>query len=196
MLVEVNLLPEKNKQDVTYVFILLTTLLLIALGTTVLYFYHSYVAKEVNGLNQEVYSVQMQSTELNQQMVEEAGTELERLQQAVGELQSRVVPTSLLLDHLVRLLPERGYYLTFNYELPGTVMFDASFDRMEEIAAYHQALEQSDVVSSISLSVVEANEMLDDQEFDVNNDNVLPRYIASFTLEIHTENVKKLGDSS
>ncbi len=128
-------------------------------------------------------------------MTQSDSSEYERLLQAVDILQGQVVPASLLLDHLVGLLPERGYYLTFDYELPGTVKFEASFDQMEEIAAYHQVLEQSDIVSSVSLSIVETSEILDDEQFDINYDEVLPRYIAYFALVIDTENVKKLGDS-
>ncbi len=54
MLAEVNLLPEKNRRDVTYPFILLLFLLIIAAGTTALFLYQSHLNKEVNGLNQEL----------------------------------------------------------------------------------------------------------------------------------------------
>ncbi|NEU29777.1 hypothetical protein GN156_03175 [bacterium LRH843] len=189
MLAEINLLPEKNKRNITYPFIILVILLMVAAGSTFLFFYQSKLTDEISEMRQELDAVQLKSTEIEQLQVEADGTDYERLEQAVEQLQTQVVPVSLLLDYLVRLLPERGYILSFDYQT-GTVEFDVSFDRMEEIAAYHHELEQSDVVSSITLSVVTANDMPE----DIYDDGVLPRYHAHFSLVTKQENVKELGD--
>ncbi|MFC0469425.1 type IV pilus biogenesis protein PilM [Halalkalibacter kiskunsagensis] len=142
---------------------------------------HPYVASFVRSFKQ-AFSAK------HQQLIVTEGNDYERLEQAVQLVERQVVPASLLLDYLVTLLPERGHYLNFDYALPGIVSFDASFDRMEEIAAYHHELEQSNVVSAVTLSIVNTNEL------EIASDDVLPRYVASFSLEIKKSEVRKLGD--
>jgi hypothetical protein len=189
MLVEVNLLPEKNRRNMTYPLLFLILILVIAIGMTLLYVYQSNMSSEVSEIKEEIASVQLEAAEIKQQLPVTEGNDYDRLQQAVTVIEGQVVPASLLLDYLVKRLPERGYYLNFDYELPGKVSFDASFDRMEEIAAYHQELELSDVVADVTLSIINTNDL------EIDPDYVLPRYIASFSLDIQKSEVRKLGES-
>ncbi|KHF40946.1 hypothetical protein [Halalkalibacter okhensis] len=190
MLVEINLLPEKQKRDITYPLISFIVLILVAVGTTALYFYQSSVKEETTQLREEIYAVQLESVQLTEQLQVKDDTGYAEYAQAVTVLEDKVIPTSLLVDELVSLLPERGFFLNFEYELPGEVKVEASFDQIEEVAAYYDALETSPVVSSVTLSVVDSSHAA-----SLSNEQVLPRYFASFIIDIQTSEVRNLGES-
>ena len=194
MLVEVNLLPEKQKKDVTLPVIILIILILIGSSALGLRSFHQTATLEVETLKQEINELQLLSTTTQQEIIEKSLSQTGELEQAINALHGEILPASFLLDHLVSLLPERGFFLNFDYSIPRDVYFDASFDQLDEVAQYSNALFQSAAVDEVQLTSITTNPLLTDAE--LNRDKYLPRYIASFSLKINPSVVREMRDDT
>ncbi|WP_096202819.1 hypothetical protein [Bacillus sp. FJAT-45350] len=194
MLVEVNLLPEKEKRDLTPVIIILIIGILLVTATIVLSSLHSSVSTEVTELENEVQELMILSETTRQELTEQQTNNIGQLEEVISALDKQLFPASLLLDHIVSLLPERGFFLNFNYSLPNEVYFDASFDRIEEIAQFSNALYSSDAIGEVLLSDISTNQILDDE--DLNRDEYLPRYVASYSIKIVPVSLREMRDEN
>ncbi|WP_078555368.1 hypothetical protein [Bacillus alkalicellulosilyticus] len=188
MLLEVNLLPEKEKRDMTNLLIIgIVAFVIIAMLLT-FRFMHDDLTTDVRTMEQEIMEVKILSAEIQSSQVV---SEVDRLTTTLETLENHVIPASTLLDYLVALLPERGFFLNFDYQLSGEVNFDASFDQIEQIAAYNQVLTISPIVRDVVISNISADALMDEETIE--ESEFLPRYVASFKLMINSPEVKKLG---
>ncbi|WP_449537134.1 PilN domain-containing protein [Ferdinandcohnia sp. Marseille-Q9671] len=119
-----------------------------------------------------------------------------------------------ILNHLTELLPERGFVQSFSYVDNGAVSFQVQFDTNTQIAHYLALLNESPYIKSAILFSISTSplseenqatgQISENQENVANNnpatqpegeqtnnrtaqiedDNVLPRYLAQFEVKI------------
>ncbi|OIJ10274.1 hypothetical protein BKP35_14345 [Anaerobacillus arseniciselenatis] len=181
MLVEINLLTEKRKKDVTYYLIVAIIISILLIGVASLKFVHDSVQNDIEQIDAERQTVTEQIATLQQMLDEQPISHYEYLKELVERTETSVIPSSELLRELVYLLPEYGYFNNFDFNHPDTVSFQVYFDQISSVAAYHFALNESPLISSVSLYSVntETIELVEERENDF-----LPRYVANFELVV------------
>ncbi|ADC48636.1 hypothetical protein BpOF4_02845 [Alkalihalophilus pseudofirmus OF4] len=194
MLVEVNLLPEKPKKNYTSILYAGAFLFLLLLAVLTTFLFQRHLTQEVQEVNEQVYNVQLESAQIRQELTGLEWTDAKQIDSAASAVEGQIVPASSVASYIVSLLPERGFIQYFTYTQPHSILVDVHFDRLEEIAQYHEALESSSLTTSVRLSVIDSHEMLDDEQHEINFDEVKSRYLASFELTLDREEGRVLGD--
>ncbi|MFC0187373.1 PilN domain-containing protein [Fictibacillus aquaticus] len=195
MLVDINLLPQKEVQGFksTLIIIAAAALLLSAatwLGVDYMISTEKLKEKE-NQLQQETKLVEMQQqkTQTASQAVTTAP-----LQEKVDYIRSKDIAAAGFLQHLVALLPERGYFMKYEYTDGNTVVINARFDTLAESAQYMHELENSPYIKSAAAEKMETSNF---EEIEAGEDmsafeEFLPRYQMLYKIEFDRETIKEL----
>ncbi len=180
MLVEINLLSEKRKKDITYWFIILLITLLLLISLFALKLVSDNVQNDIDQLEAERTTVTEEIAMLQQQLEQKPISYYDLLSAAVEKTEQSVIPASELLAELVRLLPEHSYMQNFDFFHPDNVTFDIRFDQINSVAAYSYALDESPFINDVTLATINTEfiEVLEGED-------VLPRYVAHFRLTVN-----------
>ena len=184
MLVDINLLPEKVKERSRLLVAALAILGAAVLFGGVLFIISNHLSKETATLEQQIETVQSNQEAIRSDIVRtETGDLKKRLASTVEWAEAYQFDTVPLLHDLIRSLPKRGFFQSFAFESPHLATIVVQFDTKAD-AAYHFArLEASPSVSSISLESVTVADVTEDESAA----DVLPRYIATYSLEFVDE---------
>lgn len=108
------------------------------------------------------------------------------LQEYVDWLDGVKFSTVTLLDDLVMRLPERGYFMNYDYDGSETVNLTVQFDQMKEVSHYLSELNSSENVLSASVLTVTTADLTEEE----GNSRILPRYITEYEIEINKANLR------
>jgi Tfp pilus assembly protein PilN len=160
MLVEINLLPkkERGKKSLILMIISFAALFLFIGG---LYFW------QLQGVRNDIVSVDRQidmtkkiiETTQNNPNNNESALSVTVLKNAVEWANSYPIQTVPVMQHLTALLPQRGFIQTFGYIEAGTVTLSVQFDSSREAAYFLDNLNESDWIDDASLSSLTAQEL-------------------------------------
>jgi Tfp pilus assembly protein PilN len=157
MLVEINLLPQKEPKKVS-VLVISSVLIALFLLVTAFYFYQIKTAKnDIASVDKEMKEVQKLEAELQKQ--QGSGTSANSvtlLKNAITWTDKNRIETIPVMRHLTSLLPERGFIQTFGYQEAGTVTLTVQFDTSREAASYLDSLNHSSWITSASLKSLNA----------------------------------------
>lgn len=191
MLIDINLLPEKQKKNYTRLaVIILMVIVFILLSYLLLIKYNS--AREQT----EVYIDQLQEIKLQQATEEKklkdytSSNTIEELSSAINWTEQLPLPTVNLIRHLTSLLPENGYIQTFQYSDEGEVYVTVLFNRTREAAYYISYLKNSEFVEEVnilSLATTTPN-VADMIEGETNGQTT--KYIGQFEIVINRSSLK------
>ena len=151
MIPEINLLPtDERESHLPLVLFLIGFIICILLFTSLFYFYFQ-TKKEVSSVEQQLQHLQEEITlletryeELQQQMSKNS------YQQAVAYAKQFLLPTSLLLDEFITLLPNNGIFSYYRYTNHG-IEIETDFATMTEAATYIANLNESQYVKDVSI---------------------------------------------
>lgn len=157
MLVEINLLPQKEPKKVS-VLVISSVLIALFLLVTAFYFYQIKTTKnDIATIDKEIADVQKLEAELQKQQGSGASTNsVTQLKNAISWADKNRIETIPVMRHLTSLLPERGFIQTFAYQEAGTVTLTVQFDTSQEAANYLDSLNQSSWITSASLKSLNA----------------------------------------
>lgn len=183
MLVDINLLPQKEKKRSWGLITILIGLIIVGVFFLTLWLlYHSQL-RTVEQLNRELTINQELRKVYEDSQSTQATTPTEELEQAVKWVESNHKETYILLEHLTALLPERGFIQNYSYESLGTLSLSVQFDSTRQAADFLNHLRASSYMKSVDLQSVSTIEL----EEDILEDDPLPRYIANFSIELNVE---------
>ncbi|AQQ52893.1 PilN domain-containing protein [Planococcus lenghuensis] len=193
MLVDINLLPQKERNNPT-VIIAVIALLFAALLLWIVFFFLTKSEENQQQLllaeSQELAALQ---TELRDEIAMRSGlSEEQELQATVTWAQSYQYDTVPLLTELASLLPARGFFQTFTYTGPNTAKLDVQFDNAREAAFYLTHLKNSELLSDVSLLSVATEDLVTEEaeeEVDEEDTMILPRYVASYEMTFVDERI-------
>ena len=191
MLVDINLLPQKETKNKSNYILAGILILILLIGTTVFFFIYSSSKSNINVLENELNTIR-QIVALEQQKISdfEASSSVIELENAVAWAESYPTKTVPLLNHIIGLLPERGFLRTFSYSLDGTISITVQFDTNREVAYYLKSLTNSEFLLEATLLGIQTEEISNE---DVNtNASYLPRYIAQFNLKINKQAINEI----
>lgn len=203
MLVEINLLPKKNrKSKVIFIMIGIMIVLLVAIVSFYIWQIHAKEAKLAETQNQLDTTLNI-IEQKNKKLAEyNSSTSVQELEQAIQWADTQSFNSVFLLEQLTRMLPERGFILDFkidaNYKINQLIQFDTRSDA----AYYLHTLLANEWVEEAVISEAKS-ETLDLQTDDAsvkgknasvsyyNEANVLPRYIAQYEIILNLQALEK-----
>ena len=190
MLVDINLLPQKERDRPAFVIAAISILLLAIIIWAILYFMTQANTNEQAALQAEADQLAVQQAELRAELDATVGmNEEQQLQVTVDWAESYQYDTLPLLDELVSKLPERGYFTDFSYIAPNTANLSVQFDTSRQAAYYLTQIKASELIASIALESVKTQEtdvVEEDPEAagEVEDETIIqnPRYLAVYNI--------------
>ena len=198
MLVEINLLPKKERKTRGLLLIILASMFLSLI--CVIFYFWQYQSNQsvLNALEQD-YEAVAQTIEMEQQRVvnQEDSNSVNQLMEKVKWADQYPVKSVPLLKHLNGFLPERGFVESFSYTEDGAVKLEVRFDKAEEAAYYLKELSSTEVLTNAMVTSLEAapedEETGETEDSSTVQPNYEPRYIGIFELTLNLPMVKKLN---
>jgi type IV pilus assembly protein PilN len=182
MLVDINLLPEKEKARSMLLIAALAILGAAVLLCLVLFMLSNKLAKETATLDGQLIVLQQSQEEIRSGLQQsESGDEKKLLALTVDWAEAYQFDTVPLLHELINLLPERGFFQTFNFTGPNLATVVVQFDTKPDSAYYYTRLKSSQSIAEIHLDSVKVNNNESNEETELVND-VLPRYLATYSI--------------
>ncbi|MER2060955.1 MAG: hypothetical protein ABTA16_19245 [Niallia sp.] len=200
MLVDINLLPKKEKRSnkpiyILFIFVGAAILCFIAM----LFIGHS-IQKKNDALSKQVHTIKEQ-VETSQTMLTtyENSNAAGELEKAVIWAEDYPIKTVPIIRELTSYLPERGYILSFLYNEDGTIQLEAQFDTTREAAYYLKRLMDSAWVTDVTLSKLSTTTITTSiDEGALSTEQDVQRYNGSFQIFLNKETIKEeeQGDSN
>ncbi|MCD5323731.1 MULTISPECIES: hypothetical protein [Pontibacillus] len=180
MKVEINLLEQKEKQNVVPYLLGLVALLALLLIWLLLYMDKQAALDEVEDVNSQIQQVRVQQQEYQEALKDEVQTNRRELKRSVEALESNLFPAVSLLERMVSLLPERGFFERYVYVRPQSLLLYVRFDDFQDVAAYTNRLIDEDYVSDVSVQQITSNVL----EEDLDPTQYRPRYVAEYEVTL------------
>jgi type IV pilus assembly protein PilN len=179
MFPEINLLPQKKKRNYVVILSMVLFFVFLIIEATIMYVQYDEVEFEETLVKQELQTVQqLQAVKQKELDVIRSSTAAVELSNAVDWVENYPVPTVFFIDHLVSLLPERGFLLSFSFSDSGSVAITVQFDSNREVAYFLSYLKDSAYIDSAKLNSL--NTAAVDQ-----NEQTVPRYVGHFQLTLN-----------
>ena len=192
MLVDINLLPQKERDRPASVVAAIAILLLAVIIWAVFAFIAGGQERETTALAAQSAQVAAEQTVVRQQLEAVQGmNEEQQLKVTVDWAESYQFDTLPLLNELGSKLPARGFFDSFSYIGMDVATLTVQFDTAREAAYYLAQLKTSELLESATLDSVaqealetevaetaEGETVIIDEDAPVEN----PRYLATYTL--------------
>ncbi|WP_025783509.1 hypothetical protein [Sporosarcina sp. D27] len=180
MLVDINLLPEKEKERSVLLYVALAFLGAALLFWLIFFLLTRNVTSDTERLDNQFVKLQATQSELTERLNRsDTAQSHDQLAASVQWVEDYRYETAPLLEDLVAQLPRRGFFRSFAFAAPHQATVEIQFDDKTEAAYYLTRILSSEFVETASIESIEAEEI--DQEEGVNN-NWLPRYLATYTI--------------
>jgi type IV pilus assembly protein PilN len=190
MLVEINLLPQKQQRSMLIFIIAGLVFSLFMTAIIVGYFSYESKSRALEAIENEIeFTIALREIEEQKLVTGEKLGSFAEIMAKIDWISSQRISLVFLLDHLVSLLPERGYFMNYQYSDQGTVSINVQFDTPREAASYLNELNESPYIIETALQNLTTQEVTDevsDERF-----HFLPRYMANYSITIDREAVKR-----
>ncbi|WP_226535977.1 PilN domain-containing protein [Fictibacillus halophilus] len=199
MLVDINLLPIKEKTSLTSTILIIVAVIMLLGATTWLgldyYVSTGKLQEKERLLQQEKLIVQTEQKREQANRVIDSAPLVEKIEY----IQGKEIAAADLLQHLVALLPERGYFMKYEYQDKKTVNIEVRFDTLADTSHYLHELTNSPYLTEAAIEKMETtnfeeiNEGKDMTAFE----NILPRYHSLYKIEFQKDKILELkGDKN
>jgi Tfp pilus assembly protein PilN len=160
MLVEINLLPQKERGKKSLVIMLVSLVTVVLLVGGVYFWQIQLVKSDISAVEGQISSTK-KLAEIEQKNIgkNESQLSITVLKTAVDWANNYPIQTVPVMQHLTGLLPERGFIQSFSYTEAGTVSLSVQFDSAREAAYFLDNLNESDWIDEASLSSLNAQEI-------------------------------------
>lgn len=198
MLVDINLLPQKERDRPAFLIAALSILLVAVIIWAVLFFMARANTAEQNDYLAQSEQIAAEQAILRAEIEQTSGlNEEQQLQATVDWAVNYQYDTVPLLNEMVSILPERGFFNSFSYIAPNQATLTLQFDTTREAAYYLTQLKASDLIASATLDSV-ANQAVDTavvEGEEIPEDAMLenPRYLATYSIVFVDERIPAEG---
>ncbi|GGD03531.1 hypothetical protein [Pontibacillus salipaludis] len=183
MKVEINLLEQKEKQNMVPYLLALAAVLAILFIWLLLHMDKQAALDEVEEVNGHIQQVRVAQQEYQEALKDEVQTNRLELQRSVEALESNLFPAVSLLERMVSLLPKRGFFERYVYVRPQSLLLYVRFDDFQDVAAYTNALIDEDYVENVSVQQITSNVL----EEDLDPTQYRPRYVAEYEVTLNED---------
>lgn len=193
MLIDINLLPQKEQDRPFHLIIAGVLVLLAALFAALLFFMAQAEETAQAQLIAESAELTAEQEVIRQQIgASEGMNEEQQLNETVTWAEGYQFDTLPLLAELVSELPERGFFNNFAFLGPNTATLELQFDTSREAAYYLTQLKSVETIASVTLDSVTNQELVLTEDELVEDEESLvmsPRYLATYSLIFVDERV-------
>jgi len=191
MLVDINLLGDKERDRPAFVVVAISLILLGLVTGLVFYFLGNTYSNKQQVLAAQSVEVVGQQAAIQEQMVTTAAlSDTQKLQKTVEWAETYQYDTLPLIRELTALLPERGFFLNFTFATPNQVSINVQFDTSRDTAFYLTQLKSSEMVTDVVLSSVSYQPLAEEVVGETNGtvtevepaEEIMPRYLASYAV--------------
>ncbi len=198
MLVDINLLPQKERDRPAVLIAAVAILLLAIIIWAVFAMMARAEANEQQALQVQAQGVMAEQAQIRSELEARQGmNEEQQLQATVEWAESYQFDTIPLLEELVSLLPARGFFQTFSYTGLDQAQLVVQFDSSRESAYYLAQLKASELLSSATLDNVATEVLEEETEGEESEESEAvtnaPRYLATYTLLFQDERIPVEG---
>ena len=153
MLVEINLLPQKEPKKFALIVTLSSLLALFLIIGGVYYFQIHSVKNDMAAVDRQIsITKKISANQENKAQSVESTSSVSQLKSAIDWANNYPIQTVPVMRYLTSLLPERGFIQSFGYTESGTVTLSVQFDSSREAAYFLDSLNQSKWIEEASLS--------------------------------------------
>ncbi|UTE76497.1 hypothetical protein [Rossellomorea sp. KS-H15a] len=193
MLVDINLLPHNEKRSRQWLYVVTGIISLGILALIILFILAGNLGKDVDALTAQLQSEKQLRAEKEQSISDfESSDAWVQLEDAVSWVEDYPIDTVPVLDHLVELLPERGFLKEFTYAEDGSIQLSIQFDTSSEAAYYLTHLKDSKYIQDAKLSSLATESVMENVQAAVNTEPVLPRYIGQYEVILNRDSIKEI----
>lgn len=193
MLVDINLLPQNEKRSRQWLYVVTGIISLGILALILLFILAGNLGKDVDALTAQLQSEKQLRAEKEQSISDfESSDAWVQLEDAVSWVEDYPIDTVPVLDHLVELLPERGFLKEFTYAEDGSIQLSIQFDTSSEAAYYLTHLKDSKYIQDAKLSSLATESVMENVQAAVNTEPVLPRYIGQYEVILNRDSIKEI----
>lgn len=179
MLVDINLLPEKERERSTLLIAALAVLGAAILFWAALFLISLSLSKETARSEAQIATLHVSQETVRENMKPQADVnDREKLAATVEWAEAHRFDTLPLLREMIALLPERGFFVSFQFTAPHQTTVVVQFDNKSDAAYYLTRLKSSKVVEAATIASLVAESL--DGESDM---EVLPRFEATYHIE-------------
>lgn len=203
MLVEINLLPSKERRSSALLF---ATALFVGLLIAVIAFFYwrvHTIQSDLDVVNKGITQTQQIAAKEQEKVQLDDGTEsTKQLETSIEWADQYPIASVPVMRHLTALLPERGFIQTFSYDEQGTLTLSVQFDTSREAAYFLNRLQDSEMIQSADLNSLLAKEEDTTVEENVvatssqDDEEYIPRYLAEFQIQLDKEMARKPSEDS
>ncbi|MCQ6266440.1 hypothetical protein M1K46_12325 [Fictibacillus sp. WQ 8-8] len=192
MLVDINLLPRKERSSFSCKLLPMGVLAILLVGSIWLGVDYYLAKQEVNQTRNDLKQEKQRADIQKQNAKSTKPAASAPLQEKIDYIKGIEIPAAELLQHLVSFLPERGYFITYKYDGGKDISIAVQFDTLPDSAQYLHELSSSPNFTDAELEKVESKKLETD---DLKGEkNVLPRYLATYKLTLNEAAFKDLRD--
>jgi type IV pilus assembly protein PilN len=195
VLVEINLLPQKQqKRSITLRIIIIIALIMVLISLLTFWQVQKH-NNEIRHLEANIANFEQSITSLQQEVNVESTNSYVELSNAVEWSLTYPIKSVAVLKHLTSLLPERGFLLTYSYTETGMLSLTVQFDTKKEAAYYLSWLSESPWIEEVKLlqlssSQIEATEGTPEIQGKNETEPYLPRYTGNFEITLNREAIR------
>ncbi|WP_066311607.1 PilN domain-containing protein [Bacillus sp. FJAT-29814] len=163
MLVEINLLPQKEPKKIAFFIVLAVFVLALIFASVFYYFQISSTKISIESVSREISMTQKVREKQEQKSdVVESADSVSKLKSAIDWADTYPIQTIPVMRHLTSLLPDRGFIQSFGYTEAGTITLSVQFDSSREAAYFLNSLKESEWIADVNLSSLAAVEQKDE----------------------------------
>jgi type IV pilus assembly protein PilN len=179
-LIDINLLPQKEKKRTVFTYSVLGTAGVFILIVLFMMLTWQNMIADTKRTENKIESAK-KIIEVQQTKVFGAGTSdsTGQLSEAVQKMMTYPVKTVPLLNQLISLLPERGFFMDFEYSGRDVINLTIQFDSSREAAFYLSNLRAVDWIKE-----AEILEITTEETGVYETKDILPRYLAAYSLHL------------
>ena len=168
MLIDINLLQEKDKKIRRSVIIILSVILLSVIACVILLFQIHALKGQLVAETEELTAIK-QLRELEEQKLASGENlhSLEILESSIIWAEQTKIDTVMILQHMTKLLPERGFIVGFTYTNNNSVELELQFDESKNAAFYLTQLNRSEWISDAKLLSIVENDTIYKAEYSI-----------------------------
>ena len=197
MLAEINLLPKKERKS--FAFPIASALIVLVLAGVGGFFFYTYTQtkKDIVALESNLAQTR-QLIEIETTKAETTVNSVTQLEKMIEWGETYTIKSVPILDELISLLPQRGFFMQYDYKEQNTVELTVRFDASLEASSYLDELLASEWTSEAKLNSLDVTESYhyyeingygepEKPEFQLLNEDFVPRYEAVYEIKLASD---------
>jgi len=196
MLIDINLLPKKERKSSSIIFASMLLAVVLLCGGGFFFWQLSSLKTDIAAVDNRIETTK-KIAELEEKKAGDvtAADSVVKLENTIAWAEEYTIPSVPVMQEFSSLLPERGFILSFAYQELGKLALTVQFDSSREAAYFLNSLNKSEWVkeaSLSSLSAVQPDQQAGETEAGngVKEKEYLPRYTGQFQITLNKQTVK------